>query len=238
MPIRVLIADDDPAMCELLRAIVQSSGMSAVAVTESHAAQARLLQEKFDVVFLDLHMPSPDGMELLKQMRTTGLNRKTPAVMITGDEDPAVLKCAFEAGAGFFLFKPVNRGRILRVLRASYALVQREKRRFQRVTVSCPVTIEANHRKLDGVTLDLSLNGLLAKTSGVFPTGARAEITLKLGAAEPPVVAKGTVVRHVGPDCMGIQFENRGSSDTARLQEFLLPRILAQMGKEEEPPAR
>jgi PleD family two-component response regulator len=62
-------------------------------------------------------MPAPDGMALTQQMRSTELNRSTPIVIITGEKDSGVMARAFQAGANLFLFKPVDRIKLLRIIR-------------------------------------------------------------------------------------------------------------------------
>src|SRR5207245_5859018 len=65
-------------------------------------------------VFLDVRMPHPDGIELARHIRSSKLNQTTPIVMITGDEDRNAMMRAFQAGATFFLSKPVDRPRLMR----------------------------------------------------------------------------------------------------------------------------
>ena len=233
MPTKILVVDDEPAVCELLQAVLSAAGMEAQALTSSAQAAARLKQEKFDAVFLDVHMPPPDGMELARQMRAAGFNQRTPIVMITGDDDPAVLARGFEAGASFFLFKPIDRERVLRVIRVTRGSIQREKRRYQRVAVRCKVSLESNHRKLDGTTLDLSLGGFQVEAPGVFAAGARVKVSLQLAPGVPPLRATGRVARVVEDNRMGIQFDNLTAADSERLQEFLLPLILAPSEQEQ-----
>ena len=109
MPSRILVVDDDPTVCELIQEVLAAAEMESFALTDSRQAATRITQERFDAIFLDVRMPPPDGIELTRQIRASGLNRRTPIVVITGEEDNAVLKRAFEAGASFFLFKPIDR---------------------------------------------------------------------------------------------------------------------------------
>ncbi len=231
MTTRVLIVDDEAAMCELIQEVLSEAGLEAHAVTDNTQAEARVMTEKFDAVFLDVRMPPPDGIELARRMRASGFNQKTPIVIITGQDDATLLKRAFEAGANFFLFKPVDRARLLRLIPVTQDPIEREKRRYQRVTVRCKVVLEFGHERLDGTTLDLSLNGLLVQAGRVFTVGARVDVSLQLAAGMPPVQAVGRIVRVVGDDCMGIHLESIGETESQQLQKFLLPLILAEMDK-------
>jgi FixJ family two-component response regulator len=70
-------------------------------------------------LILDMRMPPPNGVDLARQARTFLVNASTVIVMITGDEDRALMKRAFEAGVELFLFKPVERNKLLKLIRAA-----------------------------------------------------------------------------------------------------------------------
>ena len=157
-------------------------------------------------------MPSPDGIELTQQIRTGGLNRTTPIVIVTGDEDRAVLSRAFKAGASFFLFKPVDRHCILRLIRITEDSIQREARRFRRVRIRCKVSLELGLEQVSGWTLDLSLGGLFVQASRALSLGSAALVSVELKSGTPPLCVTARVVRVPGDNCMGLQIENAGPS--------------------------
>jgi PleD family two-component response regulator len=110
---RILVVDDDPTVSELVQEVLGLAGIESLSLTSNKKAATHLAQEKFGTAFLDVRMPPPDGIELARQIRTSGLNRMTPMVVITGEDDRSILARAFEAGATFFLFKPIDRHRML-----------------------------------------------------------------------------------------------------------------------------
>ena len=229
MGTKALVVDDDPSMCELIQDILGSVDIAADILTDSAKAAARLQQKKFDAIFLDVNMPPPDGIELARQIRATGFNQKTLIIMITGEEDRGLLARGFTAGANFFLFKPVDRQGVLRVVRTSRCQIQGERRRFHRVAVCCKVLVESGGQKVEGSTVDVSINGLLVRSASLFPEGSPVEISLQLTSGKPPVRAKGRVARVIGEDRMGIQLEHLGAKESAQMQEFLLPLILQEI---------
>src|SRR5712691_160855 len=109
---------------------------------------ARLREERFDAVFLDMRMPSLDGIELAKRIRSSGWNQSTPLVMITGDQDHKVMQRAFQVGVNLFLFKPVDRSRLMRVLNAADNFIQSQRKHFTRVKVYKGVSIESGERRI------------------------------------------------------------------------------------------
>jgi CheY-like chemotaxis protein len=224
---RVLVVDDDSTICELIQEVLTFAQMESFAITDSKKAVTHLVQEKFGAVFLDVRMPPPDGIELTRRTRASGLNRTTPIVIITGEDDNAVLARAFEAGANFFLFKPIDRHRMLRLIRVTEDSIQREARRYQRVRTNCKVDLECGQEQFIGATLDLSLGGMLVRASCTLPVGSIVRVGLELKPGTPPLRVTARVVRVCGDDCVGLQIENAGSDERKRLHEFLLPLILA-----------
>lgn len=228
----VLVVDDDPALCELMQTVLAGAGMNVEALTDSEQAQLRLSREKFDAIFLDVNMPKVDGIELARRARASGFNQKTPIVMVAGSGDPALQQLCFQAGANFFLYKPFDRQRLLRILRVTQGPIQQERRRFQRVPVKCKVTVESRGESVTGTSLDISLNGILVHAGRAFPAGSPVNITVQLAPGQPELNASGHVARTIGDEFMGIQMTRISSADSERLQDFLLPKILAISGPE------
>jgi CheY-like chemotaxis protein len=227
LPAQILVVDDDPLTCELICEILRTAGMEANSVTDSAEAAGRLRREKYDAVFLDLRMPPPDGLELARQVRASGLNASAVIVMITGEEERTVTARAFAAGVEVFLFKPIDRNKLLRLIRVTEGPIERERRRFTRIRLRCRVSMESGNDRLEGTVLDLSLGGVLVQSDHAFPLGSVITVNLELEAGTTPLRSEARVVRTVGTDCMGVRFLNLGAKESSLLQEFLLPLILA-----------
>lgn len=226
MSTHVLIVDDEPAVGELLQAFLEAASIQAEVETNGAKALARLRGEKFDVVFLDIQMPAPDGIELARQVRASEKNQSTRIIMITGERDVERLQNAYLAGANSFLFKPFDRGRMLRLLRASGGTGQQERRNFQRVPARCRVWMESSHGKLEGTTVDLSFTGLHVEADPVWPVGTRTHVALELPGAPERLHLAGSIVRSIGGR-MGIEMEKLNADDREALLRFLLPLILS-----------
>ena len=227
MSARILVVDDDSVAGELICEILRSAGMVASFLTSSTEAAELLKREKYHAVFLDMRMPPPDGVELARQIRASRVNASTVIVMITGEEERTLMKRAFEAGVEFFLFKPVARNKLLKLICVAEGPIERERRRFTRVRMRCRVSLESGNDRLEGTTQDLSLSGALVQMGRAYPLGTRVTVSLELEAGTPALRSGALVVRTVGMDRMGIHFENLGPAESIRLQEYLLPLILA-----------
>jgi len=231
MKLRVLIVDADKASCEVIQAAMTASNVEGIIETSGSRAAEFLRKEKYDALFLELAMPPPDGLQLAKLARTDGMNRRTPIIMVTGDSKPDAMSRAFAAGANFFLFKPFDRGKLMRVLRAAHAPIEQERRKFQRVAVSLHVVLLAGDDKTDGTTADLSLKGMLVESRRAYPVGTQVKFKVDVAPGQKGVSGSGKVVRLASPLRMGIEFDSVTGEDAERLQTFLLPLILKSVGE-------
>jgi two-component system, chemotaxis family, sensor kinase CheA len=68
MPRRALVVDDEHNVCQLIGKVLNSAGLEALTLTRSTEAPEILDEGIFDVVFRDLHMPAPDGIDLARRM--------------------------------------------------------------------------------------------------------------------------------------------------------------------------
>src|SRR5882672_3081389 len=220
---RTLVVDDEQAICDLIQKVLLSAGLEALTLTRSAEAPGLLEEGKFDMVFLDLHMPSPDGIELARQMRRTESNRVTPIILISDDQRPSAMSIGFEAGANFFLYKPIDKERLLKLIRATQGTIDYGRRRTRRVALQSKVKLNSAADMVEGETIDVSLCGMLVKAGRTLARGTPVRVSLELAPQMKPVVAAGSVVRVLDGNVMGIQLDQLSVPESERLQEFLLP---------------
>jgi DNA-binding response OmpR family regulator len=222
---RGLIVDDEAAVCQMVGNVLTAAGMEALAVTRSSEAPGLLNEGKFGMVFLDLHMASPDGIELARQMRCSVWNRTTPIILISDDQRPSAVSVGFEAGASFFLYKPIDKDRLLKLIRATQGAMEYGSRRTRRVALHSKVRLKFGAEELEGETIDVSLSGILVKAGRTLAMGSPVHVSLDLSPRMEPVIGVGSVVRVLGGNQMGIQLDRLTIAESERLQEFLLPLI-------------
>ncbi len=103
---RVLVADDDVAICSLLR-LVLNPAANVTTVHDAESALALLATEPpFDAIVSDFMLPGISGVEFVERLRAHPLTRRTPILMISGHDRQAVDLRAREAGVNAFLYKP------------------------------------------------------------------------------------------------------------------------------------
>ncbi|MCJ2117725.1 sigma-54 dependent transcriptional regulator [Methylobacterium sp. J-001] len=110
MSTTVLIVDDDPVQRRLAEAAVRRFGFHARVVETGADALTVLKTEGADVVLLDLVMPGLDGLGVLAEMRSSGLD--TPVIVQTSNGSIDAVVNAMRAGAVDFVVKPAGAERL------------------------------------------------------------------------------------------------------------------------------
>ena len=106
----VFIVDDDEAVRDSIRLLLESSGF----IAREFASADLLLQAEIDemgCLLVDLHMPEISGLELLRLLRARGLKR--PVIVVSGRRDPVQDAEVWAAGASALLSKPFDDQQLL-----------------------------------------------------------------------------------------------------------------------------
>ena len=113
---RILFVEDDLTIRTALRDALAGEGHDVVAAADGHEAEALLRAERFDLCVLDIMLPGPSGLELLKQLRDRDAD--TPVLLLTarGEEGDKVL--GLELGADDYVTKPYSARELLARMRA------------------------------------------------------------------------------------------------------------------------
>jgi hypothetical protein len=117
--------------------------------------------------------------------------------MISDDQDPGVVSEGFEAGANFFMYKPIDQSLLVKVIRVTQGVIEHERRRFRRVPLRSKVHLTSGQVDLEGET-DVSLNGLLVKADRIFLPSARAQASLYHSPGIRSIVGSGSIMRVIG----------------------------------------
>lgn len=117
---KILIIDDDTALCELVAEYLQPLGFAVEAVHRGDAGVERALQAEHDLILLDVMLPGQNGFDVLRQIRESS---KIPVLMLTARGDDVDRIVGLEIGADDYLPKPFNprelAARIRAILRRS-----------------------------------------------------------------------------------------------------------------------
>jgi two-component system response regulator AtoC len=113
-PVRILVAEDDAEMLELLARVLREEGFRVLTASDGHQALARIEEGDFDLVLSDVRMPGPDGMEVLRRAMASRLHQ--PVILMTAFGSISSAVEAMRAGAFHYLTKPFNLDDLLEIV--------------------------------------------------------------------------------------------------------------------------
>lgn len=104
---RVLVADDDPEICTLIKTILSKGPYEITVCNDAESALVHMQRDApYDILISDFMLPGISGIELITQVRQNATTARMPIVMISGHSNYAMDARAKTAGADAFLNKP------------------------------------------------------------------------------------------------------------------------------------
>jgi len=105
---KILVVDDNEMNRDMLSRRLQRQNYNVAVAEDGEQALAMVKQDSYDLVLLDIMMPTISGYEVLEQLKQDATTSYIPVIMISAVDDlDSVVKC-IELGAEDYLFKPFN----------------------------------------------------------------------------------------------------------------------------------
>src|ERR1019366_5809450 len=121
---QVLLVEDDPRMPEVLAGLLQDDNITLSSVGDATAGFKLAMEQRFDVILLDLGLPGVNGLDLLRQLKACPETQTIPVIVLTAWNSTADKLRGFELGAVDYLTKPFEpaelRARLRAVLKAKH----------------------------------------------------------------------------------------------------------------------
>lgn len=116
--IKVLVVDDEAAICEMIRFALEQAGMHVELAANAHEALISINQSKPDILLLDWMMPGISGIDLTRRLRKDAYTEDIPIIMLTArvSEDDKV--AGLEAGTDDYVIKPFSPRELIARIRA------------------------------------------------------------------------------------------------------------------------
>jgi two-component system phosphate regulon response regulator PhoB len=115
---KILIVDDDPAICEMLRLALERNGYTATEAGDATQARRILASDQPDIVLLDWMLPGQSGYEFVRSLRRTSVHNHIPVIMLTARDLEQDKIAALEAGADDYISKPFSVKELLARIKA------------------------------------------------------------------------------------------------------------------------
>lgn len=148
---KILIADDDKNICELLRLYLEKEGYATCIANDGEAAFAAFEKEKPNLVLLDIMMPKLDGIAAMTRLREVS---NVPVILLTAKSEDTDKILGLNVGADDYVTKPFNPVEVL-------ARVKSQLRRYLQLGggVVKPTLLQAGGIALDDRTKSVTLDG-------------------------------------------------------------------------------
>src|SRR5258706_1393613 len=117
---RILMIDDDARLAAMVRDYLQGAGLQVEIAADGNSGLARLREQRFDLLLLDLMLPDADGLDLCRRIRAQSgrSGGDVPILMLTAKGDPLDRVVGLELGADDYVAKPFEPRELLARIRA------------------------------------------------------------------------------------------------------------------------
>jgi DNA-binding response OmpR family regulator len=110
---QILIAEDEPYIVDALSFVLSQAGHQVSSETDGGAVLDRLRHERPDLLILDLMLPTKNGFEILKELKTGTEFRQLPVLVLTAKGQAKDRAMAEQLGADAFISKPFSNTEVL-----------------------------------------------------------------------------------------------------------------------------
>ena len=167
---RLLLIDDDVELCSLLAELLAREGFQVESAHDGRRGLARAGRERFDLVVLDVMLPSLDCFEVLRRLRPQS---QAPVIMLTARGEDVDRIVGLELGADDYLPKPFNPRELVARIRAILRRVELRKAGGREAVEVNGVRLDpetrgvsARGRKVELTTLEFDILELLMRAAG------------------------------------------------------------------------
>lgn len=121
---KILIIDDDKAVLESLRRLLELHSYEVLAVQESGEAFSKTKSFNPDVILLDLLMPRLGGLEICEMLNSDKETRGIPIIVVSALDKEADIKKAYHLGVVGYIIKPYDLNKLLQEINKAIAYKQ------------------------------------------------------------------------------------------------------------------
>jgi CheY-like chemotaxis protein len=113
---KILVVDDDAISLELMEAMLVPNGYEIITANDGSKAVAIIVEQKPDLILLDIMMPGLDGYSTLTKIKENKTISKIPVVMLTAMGYQLNKELALQIGAVGYITKPVDLAELLKTI--------------------------------------------------------------------------------------------------------------------------
>lgn len=118
---KILIIEDDEAIVRLMKIALKTNGYDSIVANNGVNGISMFLNEKPNLVLLDMGLPDIDGLDVLKQIRIVS---NVPVIIVSARDREVEKVSALDLGANDYVTKPFNIGELMARIRVAFRLVK------------------------------------------------------------------------------------------------------------------
>lgn len=201
---RVLIVEDDQRLAELTREYLESNGMQVSIESDGALAAERIINERPDLVVLDLMLPGEDGLSICRKVRD---RYGGPILMLTARADDLDQVLGLEIGADDYVCKPVRPRLLLARIRA---LLRR------REGAEAPSAVGGKRVQYGPLVVDNALREAWLRGKGIELTGAEFDLLWLLASNPGRTLSR----EQIFAELRGIEYDGQDRSIDVRISRI------------------
>ena len=156
MSYKILIADDEPSIRELVRMALEEANLTEIIEAENgREAIEKAARFQPSLILLDWMMPEMDGLSVCRTLKMQENTRNIPIIMLTAKSEESDIVLGLEMGAVDYITKPFSRKILIARVRAQLREQSEQSSTFEIRRGSLLINAEQHYCKLDGENIDL-----------------------------------------------------------------------------------
>ncbi len=184
MPAKILVVDDDDEICEMLARVLEQDGLEAVTAKNGQEALLRDLNDKPDLVVLDILLPDINGVEVCRRLRT---RTTKPIIMLTAKDEEVDRVVGLEVGADDYVTKPFSPRELIARVRAQL----RRSQEYNRAAEAEEVV------EFDDLRVDAARHEVIVRGESVRLTPKEFDLLLLLAKNEGRIMHRDQLMQNV-----------------------------------------
>jgi DNA-binding response OmpR family regulator len=114
---KIMVVDDAMSELKLMEGILKSAGLDVVCFPDGERLEERMVEERPDLLLLDIVMPNRNGYEILRSLKRDGRTKSTPVVLVSSKNQESDRVWGKRQGADEYLGKPFTAEQLVTIVR-------------------------------------------------------------------------------------------------------------------------
>ena len=226
---RIILADDNNTFLMYVGLLLKRFGIKVSPARNGLEALKMIKTTPPDIIMLDVHMETVDGISVLRHIKSDGAIAQIPVIMISKDMSPETINTCRRHGCSDYLFKPIKVDKLHEsIQRAFFAGNGSPIRRCIRTACAKKISVYSDGVKYDLHTEMLSGGGVYVRKEKPLPIGSDVEVKFTLESSKE-LKLKGKIIytketcgdlSNLSPG-MAIQFYGLSSREREDMNNFV-----------------